>query len=197
MPAPRQRKGSRQRSVGGFSFMVACLFATAVGAQDSDLAAGKLLYRDNCGTCHGLLESEARVRVPGQSSGRLLQVARLPLPAAPVAMTADSLHLAPGGHIAPTAAIDGKGVAVAPPYGPSLRGVIGRPAGSVPSFTYSRALKTVLQGVMWDRGTLNVWITDSQAWVPGSMMFYKQPDAEIRHKIITYLEAQKYHIPPD
>jgi len=171
--------------------MVACLFATAVGAQDSDLAAGKLLYRDNCGTCHGLLESEARGRVPGHSSGRLLQVARLPLPAAPVAMTTDSLHLAPGGHIAPTAAIDGKGVAVAPPYGPSLRGVIGRPAGSVPSFTYSRALKTVLQGVMWDRGTLNVWITDSQAWVPGSMMFYKQPDAEIRHKIITYLEAQK------
>jgi cytochrome c2 len=178
-------------SVVGFSLVVACLLATAVGAQDSDLAAGKLLYRDNCGTCHGLLDTEASSRVPGQSSGPVLQVARLPLLAASVAMTADSLRLVPGRHLAPQATMDGERVAVAPPYGPSLRGVIGRPAGSVPSFTYSRAFKTVLQGVTWERGTLNVWITDSQAWVPGSMMFYKQPDAEIRHKIITYLEAQK------
>jgi cytochrome c2 len=180
-----------RRSVVGFSLVVAGLLATAVGAQDSDLAAGKLLYRDNCGTCHGLLDSEARVRVPGPPSAQLLQAARLPWLATLVTMSADGLRLAPGGQVTPQVATDGERVAVAPPYGPPLRGVIGRPAGSVPNFTYSRAFKTVLQGVVWERGTLNVWITDSQAWVPGSMMFYAQPDAEIRHKIITYLEAQK------
>jgi hypothetical protein len=35
------------------------------------------------------------------------------------------------------------------------------------------------------------WITNSQAWVPGSMMFYEQPDPEIRRKIITDLEANR------
>jgi cytochrome c2 len=38
---------------------------------------------------------------------------------------------------------------------------------------------------------LERWITNSQAWVPGSMMFYEQPDPEIRRKIITYLEANR------
>jgi cytochrome c2 len=82
-------------------------------------------------------------------------------------------------------------LAVAPPYGPPLRGVYGRQAGSVPGFAYSRAFKTALQGVVWERGTLNVWITDSQAWVSGSTMFYTQPDADIRRHIITYLEAHR------
>jgi len=80
-------------------------------------------------------------------------------------------------------------LAVAPPYGPPLRDVYGRQAGTVPGFAYSRAFKTILQGVVWDRGTLDVWIMDSQAWVPGSIMFYKQPDPDIRRKIIAYLEA--------
>jgi cytochrome c len=43
--------------------------------------------------------------------------------------------------------------------------------------------------VVWNHDTLDRWITDSQAWVPGSRMFYQQPDAEIRRQIITYLEA--------
>jgi cytochrome c2 len=45
--------------------------------------------------------------------------------------------------------------------------------------------------VVWDRSTLDVWIRDSQAWVPGSMMFYKQPDVDVRRKIITYLETSR------
>ena len=82
-------------------------------------------------------------------------------------------------------------LAVAPPYGPPLRGVYGRQAGSVLDFAYSSAFKAALQGVVWERGTLNVWITNSQAWASGSTMFYKQPDADIRQKIITYLEAHR------
>ena len=93
------------------------------------------------------------------------------------------------GPAAPVLTAADERIAVAPPYGPSLHGVYGRQAGSVPGFAYSRAFKNILQGVVWDRGTLDVWIMDSQAWVPGSMMFYKQLDPDIRRKIITYLEA--------
>jgi hypothetical protein len=82
-------------------------------------------------------------------------------------------------------------LAFAPPYGPPLRGVYGRLAGSVAGFPYSRAFKETLQGVVWTRERLDMWIADSQAWVPGSRMFYQQPDAEIRRKIITYLEANR------
>jgi cytochrome c len=80
---------------------------------------------------------------------------------------------------------------VAPPYGPPLRGVYGRPAGHIAGFNYSRAFRQKLQRVVWNRETLDTWITDSQAWVPGSLMFYKQPDPEIRRKILTYLEANR------
>jgi cytochrome c len=85
----------------------------------------------------------------------------------------------------------GTRVAIAPPYGPPLRDVYGRPAGSVAGFPYSQAFTTAMHGVVWNRATLDTWITDSQARVPGSRMFYKQPDPEIRRKIITYLEMHR------
>ncbi len=68
-------------------------------------------------------------------------------------------------------------------------GVYGRPAGSVQGFAYSAEFLTVLRGVIWNRETLNRWITDSQNWVPGSVMYYKQADPEVRQKIIDYLEV--------
>jgi cytochrome c len=61
----------------------------------------------------------------------------------------------------------------------------------VEGFAYSRVFKKVLQGVVWDSQTLDRWIADSQAWVPGSLMFYAQPDAEIRRQIIAYLQATR------
>jgi cytochrome c len=87
--------------------------------------------------------------------------------------------------------LDGEPVAIAPPYGPPLRGIFGRPAGSIEGFVYSRAFKQIMHGVVWDRHTLDRWITDSQAWVPGSLMFYAQPDAEVRRKILTYLQTMR------
>ena len=83
----------------------------------------------------------------------------------------------------------GERFAFAPPYGPNLRGVYGRRAGTVQGFTYSRAFLHALQGMVWNRSTLDVWLTSTQAWVPGVRMFYKQPDPEIRRKIIMYLQA--------
>ena len=143
----------------------ACLLGAAVSAHDSDRAAGRQLYQDNCGICHGMMGSDARHQVPGQFPWQPVQV---------------GLRLSGAAR-----------VAVAPPYGPSLRGVYGRQAGTVPGFAYSRAFKQILQGVVWDQNALDVWIMDSQAWVPGSLMFYKQPDPDIRREIITYLAANR------
>ena len=80
-------------------------------------------------------------------------------------------------------------IAVAPPYGPNLRGIYGRPAGTIQGFVYSSALLKSLKGMEWNDASLDVWITNTQKWVPGVYMFYKQPDPEIRRKIILYLKA--------
>jgi cytochrome c len=80
-------------------------------------------------------------------------------------------------------------LAFAPPFGPNLRGVVGRIAGTAPGFEYSDAFLARLKGMPWSVEALDVWITNTQAWVPGALMIYKQPDAEIRRKIIAYLKA--------
>ena len=144
-----------------FVVLLVCGAGALVRAQDQDGTAGRDLYRSQCGTCHGLIAANG-------AEQRSVPPARAPVRAA----------------MWPS-------VAVAPPYGPPLRGVYGRPAGSVPGFAYSRAFKKVLHGVVWDAQELDRWITDSQARVPGSIMFYTQPDPDIRRKIITYLQAQR------
>lgn len=80
-------------------------------------------------------------------------------------------------------------LAFAPPFGPNLRGVVGRPAGTAKDFVYSEPFLKALTGMTWDEGTLDWWIRDTQAWVPGTVMFYRQKDPEIRRKIIAYLKA--------
>ena len=79
-------------------------------------------------------------------------------------------------------------LAIALPYGPTLNGVLGREAGTVSGCQYSRAFLGALRGVVWTRGTLDRWITDTRAWVPGAIMVYRQPDPEVRARIIDYLE---------
>jgi cytochrome c2 len=80
-------------------------------------------------------------------------------------------------------------LAFAPPFGPSLKGIVGRPAGTAEKFEYSKAFMKALTGMTWDEGTLDWWIRDTQAWVPGALMVYKQTDPEVRRKIIAYLKA--------
>lgn len=69
--------------------------------------------------------------------------------------------------------------------GPSLAGVIGRKAGTVPGYSYSPALKA--SGKMWTAASLDTWLTNAAAAVPGTKMPYKQADAAKRQAIITYL----------
>ena len=54
--------------------------------------------------------------------------------------------------------------------GPSLHGLIGRKAGSVPGYTYSPAMKNA--AVTWDDDTLSKYLTDPKALIPGDKMAF-------------------------
>ena len=53
-------------------------------------------------------------------------------------------------------------------YGPSLGGVVGRPAGTAAGFSYSDALKK--SGLVWTEDNLRKWIADNAHLVPGTLM---------------------------
>ena len=54
--------------------------------------------------------------------------------------------------------------------GPSLHGVIGRKAGSVPDFAYSPAMKN--SNVTWNDDTLSKYLSDPKAFIPGDKMAF-------------------------
>jgi len=69
--------------------------------------------------------------------------------------------------------------------GPKHRGVVGRKAGTAPGYAYSAALKA--SGLVWNPGTLDRWLTNPSAMVPGTKMFFLVPDPQVRADIIAYL----------
>jgi len=70
--------------------------------------------------------------------------------------------------------------------GPSLYGVIGRQAGALAEFRYSPALKR--SGIVWDQRSIDAFIADPQAAVPGNRMpFAGVADADARADLIAYL----------
>jgi cytochrome c len=71
--------------------------------------------------------------------------------------------------------------------GPRHRGVVGRKAGSLEDFNYSKAVKN--SGVVWDEQTLNKWLTNPQAFIPGQRMNFKVADPTDRADIIAYLKT--------
>jgi cytochrome c len=73
--------------------------------------------------------------------------------------------------------------------GPKHRGVVGRPAGSIVDYAYSAALKS--SGLTWDEATLDRWLTNPSALVPGTKMFFQVGDAQNRADIIAFLKEQK------
>src|SRR5437773_4622565 len=50
--------------------------------------------------------------------------------------------------------------------GPSLNGIVGRKAGTIPGFSYTSANKN--SGVTWDEATLDTYITDPRKFIPGT-----------------------------
>jgi cytochrome c len=73
--------------------------------------------------------------------------------------------------------------------GPRHRGVVGRRAGSLEDYSYSAALKA--SGLTWDEATLDRWLTNPSALVPGTKMFFKIDDPQSRADIIAFLKEQK------
>ena len=73
--------------------------------------------------------------------------------------------------------------------GPSLVGVIGRQAGSLPHFTYTEALKNA--GYNWTAARLNRFLTNPAVAVPGTTMPMPVPDAQNRADVIAYLGTLK------
>jgi cytochrome c oxidase assembly protein subunit 11 len=71
--------------------------------------------------------------------------------------------------------------------GPPLAGVVGRAAGSVAGYPYSAALAHA--HIVWDAQTLDRWLENPQALVPGALMPYRLPDALRRRDIIAYLNT--------
>jgi cytochrome c len=73
--------------------------------------------------------------------------------------------------------------------GPSLHKIIGRKAGSLPNYNYSNAIKRA--DLVWDRATLDRFISNPDQVVPGNNMkpYSGLTSAEERAKIIAFLEA--------
>jgi cytochrome c len=74
--------------------------------------------------------------------------------------------------------------------GPYLNGVVGRRAGSIPGFLYSRAMKTI--GIVWTAEMLDAYLKNPQAAVPGNHMpFSGIASATERANIIAYLASEQ------
>lgn len=74
--------------------------------------------------------------------------------------------------------------------GPTMFGVVGRPSASVEGFSYSDAMKAANK--TWDAATLDAYLTDPKALVPGTKMtFPGLPKLEDRANLIAYLMTLK------
>ena len=97
----------------------------------------------------------------------------------------------PGEHVFKTqCAICHSPVAGKNMIGPSLFGVVGREAGSVPNFRYSAANKN--SGLTWDEATLERYLQAPRTVVPGTLMTYAGlKDETQRAELIAWLATLK------
>jgi len=74
--------------------------------------------------------------------------------------------------------------------GPSLFGIVGRKAASVENFNYSEGMKKFDH--TWDAETLDSYLADPRAIVPGTKMIFPGiKDEKERQDVIAYLETLK------
>ena len=77
-----------------------------------------------------------------------------------------------------------------PVAGPSMVGIVGRKAATVPGFTmYSPALKG--SGLTWNTKSLDEFLTMPMQKVPGTTMPMMLPDAKERTDVIAYMGTLK------
>lgn len=72
--------------------------------------------------------------------------------------------------------------------GPRLRGVVGRPSGSVPNFRYSPALRRL--GRTWTTANLELWLAGPTKLAPGAAMGVSLANPKDRADVIAYLERE-------
>lgn len=74
--------------------------------------------------------------------------------------------------------------------GPSLKGVLGRKAGSLEDFRYSNAMKRA--NFVWDEANLREYLRDPQEKVKGNRMpFSGFPNASDADDVVAYLATYK------
>lgn len=74
--------------------------------------------------------------------------------------------------------------------GPSLAGVVGRPAGTAAGFPYSDALKK--SGLVWTEDNLRKWVADNAHLVPDTLMPHVSiGDPAEQIYIVAYLKTLK------
>jgi cytochrome c len=72
--------------------------------------------------------------------------------------------------------------------GPNLHGVVGRQAGHVEGFKYSKGMAE--SGITWTEAELDAYLTDPKAKVPGNKMaFAGLKNPQERADVIAYLKA--------
>lgn len=83
--------------------------------------------------------------------------------------------------------------------GPHLDLIIGRPAGAVPEFRYSRALQQAgADGLKWDAGSLDGYIEKPRDFIKGNRMSYRgMSDAGERSTLIAWLANISNALPTD
>lgn len=70
--------------------------------------------------------------------------------------------------------------------GPTLNGVVGRAAGSVEDYRYSKAMKN--SGLTWDEATLSEYLENPKKKVKGNKMIFRGLRKEAdRQNVIAYL----------
>ncbi|WP_244750066.1 c-type cytochrome [Mesorhizobium sp. L-2-11] len=75
--------------------------------------------------------------------------------------------------------------------GPTLKGVVGRTAGTVPGYSYSKAMKDAgAAGLVWDEPNLMAYLANPKAKVPANKMGFpglKNPE-DVKN-VIAYLKS--------
>ena len=71
--------------------------------------------------------------------------------------------------------------------GPHLVGVYGRHAGAVDGYNYTQGLADA--DFVWDEATLDPWLADPKAVIPGTRMVLKLAKPEDRADVIAYLKS--------
>jgi cytochrome c len=70
--------------------------------------------------------------------------------------------------------------------GPRLQGVYGRTSGTVAAFDYSPALKKAK--IVWNETTLEQWLADPDAMVPGNNMGFHVAKPDERKDLVQFLK---------